>query len=79
MKPLSIEAAIDRIEEVLFDLDNPGCTDNIYGDMCITDIGRVRLRKILKQLRVGYIKHTPIESLDPHDIAVRKKLKTSKR
>ena len=73
MKPLSIDAAIDQIETALFDQSEPGCTDTEWGELCINSIGRIRLKAILKRLRVGYIKHTPIESLDPHDIAVRKK------
>jgi hypothetical protein len=79
-KPLGIDAAIDQIEAAIFDSDEP--TPDC--ELTIAEIGRrrsarnlrrPRLRKILKKLRVGYIKHMPIDSLCPHDIAVRKRLK----
>jgi|HubBroStandDraft_1064217.scaffolds.fasta_scaffold180499_2 hypothetical protein len=75
MKPLGIDAAIDQIETALFDQSEPGCADTEWGDLVINSIGRIRLKAILKRLRVGYIKHTPITSLCPHDLAVRKRLK----
>lgn len=80
MKPLSIDAAIDLIETAVFDSDEP--TPDC--ELTIAEIGRrrtarisrrPRLKKILKRLRVGYIRHTPIDSLCPHDLAVRKRLK----
>jgi hypothetical protein len=75
MKPLGIDAAIDQIEEALFDQTEPGCVDTEWGELVINSIGRIRLKAILKRLRVGYIKHTPINSLCPHDLAVRKRRK----
>ncbi len=72
-KPLGIDAAIDLIETALFDRDEPGCCDDMWGEVNINSIGRIRLRKILKQLRLGYIKHTPIEDLDPRAVALRRK------
>ena len=72
-KPLGIDAVIDQIETALFDKDEPGCADTEWGELVINSIGRIRLRKILKQLRIGYIRHTPINSLCPHDLAVRKR------
>jgi len=75
-KPLGIDAAIDQIESALFDMSEPGCTDtDSSAELVINSIGRIRLRAILKRLRVGYIKHTPINSLCPHDLTVRKRLK----
>lgn len=67
--PLSIEAAIDQIEAALFTLDELGCYDPRH----ISPIGRSRLKAILKRLRVGYIKHTPIEDMDPRVVALRRK------
>ena len=64
-KPLGIDAAIDLIETALFDQSEPGCTDTEWGEVVINSIGRIRIRSILKQVRVGYIKHIPIEDLDP--------------
>jgi len=78
-KPLSIDKAIDAIETALFDQGEPGCQDTEWGDLVINTVGRLRLTHILKRLRVGYIKAQTIESLDPHDIYVREKLKKLKR
>jgi len=80
MKPLGIDAAIDLIETALFDQSEPGCTDTGYSsEIVINSIGRIRLTAILKRLRVGYIKHTPINSLCPHDLAVRMRRLARKR
>jgi len=80
MKPLSIDKAIDEIESALFDTGEPGCTDTDSSDeLVINSIGRIRLQRILKRLRVGYIKHTPINSLCPHDLAVQARLKKAKK
>jgi len=74
MKPLGIDAAIDLIETALFDQSEPGCTDTGYSsEIVINSIGRIRLTAILKRLRVGYIKHTPIEDMDPRAVALRRK------
>jgi hypothetical protein len=73
MKPLSIDAAIDQIETALFDQGEPGCVDTEWGELVINSIGRIRLKAILKRLRVGYIKHTPIEDMDPRAVALRRK------
>jgi hypothetical protein len=79
LKPLSIDKAIDEIETALFDQGEPGCQDTEWGDIAINTVGRLRLTHILKRLRVGYIKHTPIDSLCPHDLAVRAKLKRQRK
>ena len=73
MKPLGIDAAIDLIETALFDQSEPGCVDTEWGELVINSIGRIRLTAILKRLRVGYIKHTPIEDMDPRAVALRRK------
>jgi len=74
-KPLSIDKAIDEIESALFDQGEPGCQDTEWGEIAVNTVGRLRLTRILKRLRVGYIRHTPIDSLCPHDLAVRARLK----
>jgi hypothetical protein len=73
MKPLGIDAAIDLIETALFDQSEPGCVDTEWGELVVNSIGRIRLTAILKRLRVGYIKHTPIEDMDPRAVALRRK------
>jgi hypothetical protein len=73
MKPLGIDAAIDLIETALFDQSEPGCVDTEWGELVINSIGRIRLKTIIKRLRVGYIKHTPIEDMDPRAVALRRK------
>jgi len=55
MKPLTVEDAIDAIEAALFDRDDPGCGDTYTGDMIINEIGRIRLRKIIKATRAAAI------------------------
>jgi len=78
-KLLSIDKAIDEVESALFDRDEPGCHDTEWGDVIINTVGRLRLTHILKRLRVGYIRHTCIESLDPQDVAAREKMKRKKK
>jgi len=84
MKPLGIDAAIDQIEAAIFDSDEP--TPDC--ELTIAEIGRrrtarisrrPRLKQILKHLRVGFIRHTPIDSLCPHDLAVRMRRLARKR
>jgi hypothetical protein len=78
-KPLGIDAAIDLIEAALFDPSEPGCADDMHGEVHINSIGRVWLRSILKRLRTGYIKHECIESLHPFDVQAREEAKARKK
>ena len=78
LKPLSIDKAIDEIETALFDQGEPGCQDTEWGEVVVNTVGRLRLTHILKRLRVGYIRAQTVESMDPHDIAVREKFKRDK-
>jgi hypothetical protein len=48
---MTINEAIDKIAEALFDNDEPGMRDTFNGDLVLTEIGVVRLRKILKEFR----------------------------
>ena len=42
---------IDKIEDAVFgDPDEPGCRDSESGMMGFTEIGRIRIRKILREL-----------------------------
>ncbi len=79
MKAIGIDAAIDEIESALFDMGEPGCQDTDQGDLVINTVGRLRLTRILKRLRVGYIRHTPVDSLCPQDLRVQARLKKAKR
>lgn len=51
MKKPTIDAIIDKIEQAIFDSDEPGCCDTKWGDMVINSIGRIRLRKIIRDIR----------------------------
>ena len=49
---MSIDDIIDEIEAAVFDRDEPGCRDTDWGDeLLLTEIGRIRLRKIIKKVR----------------------------
>ena len=48
---MTINEAIEQIENALFDQDEPGMRDTMQGDLVLTEIGVIRLRKILKKFR----------------------------
>lgn len=48
---MTVNEAIERIETALFDQDEPGMRDTEHGDMVFTEIGVLRLRRILKEFR----------------------------
>lgn len=82
MKPITIDKAIEEIESALFNTSEPGCTDTEYSDeIVINSIGRIRLTRILKRLRVGYQRGGGVgyNSLCPHDLYVQAKLKKLKK
>jgi hypothetical protein len=65
-KKLSVEGAIEKIEEMFNSLvEGTSNTNESRG------LRRERLKKILKQLRVGYVKDISIEDMDPAAVALR--------
>ena len=48
---MTINEAIERIETALFNQDEPGCRDTEWGELVISEIGNIRLRRILKEFR----------------------------
>jgi hypothetical protein len=48
---MTVNEAIERIEQALFDQDEPGVRDTEWGELVITEIGSIRLRRILKEFR----------------------------
>jgi hypothetical protein len=50
MKP-TLDTYIERIEAVLFDQDEPGIRDTEWGDLCLTEIGNIRLKRILGEIQ----------------------------
>lgn len=48
---MTYNEAIEQIERALFDQDEPGMRDTEWGEMVLTEIGVLRLRRILKEFR----------------------------
>jgi hypothetical protein len=48
---MTVNEAIEKIEIALFDQDEPGMRDTEHGDLVFTEIGVLRLRRILKEFR----------------------------
>ena len=48
---MTINEAIEKIDRALFDQDEPGMRDTEVGDLVFTEIGVLRLRRILKEFR----------------------------
>ena len=48
---MTVDQAIDQIADALFDTDEPGMRDTMQGDLVLTEIGVLRLRRILKEFR----------------------------
>ena len=48
---MTINEAIEQIERALFDQDEPGMRDTDVGDLVFTEIGVLRLRRLLKEFR----------------------------
>lgn len=48
---MTVNQAIERIEQALFDRDEPGCHDTEWGDLVLSEIGIIRLRRILNEFR----------------------------
>ena len=48
---MTYNEAIEQIERALFDQDETGMRDTEWGEMVLTEIGVLRLRRILKEFR----------------------------
>jgi hypothetical protein len=51
---MTINEAIEQIENALFDHDEPGLRDTEWGDLVITEIGNIRLRRILSEFKEAH-------------------------
>jgi hypothetical protein len=48
---MTVNEAIEKIEIALFDQEEPGIRDTEWGELVLTEIGVLRLRRILKEFR----------------------------
>lgn len=48
---MTVNEAIEKIETALFDQDEPGMRDTEWSELVPTEIGVLRLRRILKEFR----------------------------
>ena len=48
---MTINEAIEQIDRALFDQDEPGIRDTDTGELVFTEIGVLRLRRILREFR----------------------------
>lgn len=51
---MTINEAIEQIEEALFDTDEPGMRDTDSGMLVLTEIGNIRLRRILVEFKEAH-------------------------
>jgi hypothetical protein len=51
---VTINEAIEQIEDALFDTDEPGMRDTDTGDLVLTEIGNIRLRRILVEFKEAH-------------------------
>lgn len=51
---MTISEAIEQIENALFDTDEPGMRDTDNGDLVLTEIGNIRLRRILVDFKEAH-------------------------
>lgn len=51
---MTINEAIEQIEDALFDTDEPGIRDTDTGYLVLTEIGNIRLRRILVEYKEAH-------------------------